>query len=122
MAEFSEARSEFDEDVEPETVAITAFNREFSDVLPGLAQALKTLEGEGAIYAEFADTDESGRFSGTFTRYRVKFNPPEIVEYVQAHIAMQEFENSYKLTGDFALPPRSVLAAKALQAMAWLGL
>jgi hypothetical protein len=72
---------------EPEFVSITAFGYTFERLLTGNAQDLKTLESEGAIYAEFADRDEDGKFLGSFTRYRVEFKPPEIVEYVQAHIA-----------------------------------
>lgn len=93
---------------EPDTVTIEAFNHNFEGILRGHAQNLKTLEIEGAIYSEFADRDESGEFLGTFTRYRVKFTPAEIVEYVQAHIAAQEFREGRRRTRDFTAAVLSI--------------
>ena len=86
---------------EPDLVTINAFQFTFEDVLLGNAEDLKTLESEAAIYAEFADYNEDGKFLGTFTRYRIQFTPPEIVEYVQAHIAEQEYLKALRLTDDF---------------------
>src|ERR1700680_4591961 len=90
-----------DDPREPEFVSITALGYQFEHLLTGNAQNLKTLESEGAIYEEFADRDEDGNFLGTFTRYRVKFRPAEIVEYFQAHIAEQQFIKEYERTKDF---------------------
>ena len=89
-----------DED-EPDTISITAFGYAFENILVGNAQDLKTLEEEGVIYGEFADRDADGSYMGTSTRYRISLTPAEIVEYVQAHKAEQEFLKAYKLTGDF---------------------
>lgn len=82
-------------------VTIEAFGHTFEDLLPGNAENLRTLEKEGAIYSEFADRDAEGKFLGTFTRYRVKFEPSEIFEFVEAHIAEQEFLKALKRTQDF---------------------
>jgi hypothetical protein len=81
-------------------VSITVFNTVFRDLLAGHAQDLKTLEDEGTVYHEFADSDDNGQFTGSFTRYRIKFTPAEIVEYVQAMIAMQQFDEALGRTGD----------------------
>jgi hypothetical protein len=86
---------------EPPKVTITAFQSTFENILPGHAQDLKTLESEGAVYHEFADRDDDGNFLGTFTRYRIKFTPAETVEYVQAHLASQQFAKAYRQTHDF---------------------
>ena len=86
---------------EPDFVTITAFGYTFEHLLTGNAQDLKTLESEGAVYSEFADRDEDDKFLGSFTRYRVKFTPAEIVEYVQAHIAEQQFAKELDRTNDF---------------------
>jgi hypothetical protein len=94
---------------DPEFVSITAFGYTFEHLLTGNAQDLKTLESEGAIYSEFADRDEDRKFLGSFTRYRVELTPAEILEYVQAHIAEQEFIKEYDHTKDFTA---AVLAIK----------
>src|ERR1700749_1922817 len=86
---------------EPEFVTVTAFQYTFEEILSEHAQELKTLEQEGAIYTEFADRDKDNNFLGTFTRYRVKLTPAEIVEYVQAMIAAHEFDKAYSRTKDF---------------------
>ena len=99
-----------DEDFpEVEFVTVTAFQYTFEDILPDIALDLKTLEEEGALYSEFADLDEDGTFLGTFTRYRVKLTPAELVEFVQATLAAQEFQKVRKQTGDFTA---AVLAIK----------
>jgi hypothetical protein len=90
-----------EEEDEPPTVTITAFGYAFEDMLVDNAQDIKTLESEGAVYSEFADRDDDGKFMGSFTRYRVQLTPREIVEYVEASKAQQEFLKSYKLTNDF---------------------
>jgi len=86
---------------EVEFVTVTAFKYTFEDILPDIAQDLKTLEDEGAVYGEFADHDEDGTFLDTFTRYRIKLTPSELVEFVQATLAAQEFQKTYERTKDF---------------------
>ncbi|MEF9882702.1 hypothetical protein [Streptomyces sp. P9-A4] len=83
-----------------EWVTITAFGKTFK-VLPGHAEDLRSLETEGAVYHRFADRDGSGEFLGTFTRYRISFTPAEIYEYVEAHVAHQQFNTALRETGDF---------------------
>jgi hypothetical protein len=90
-----------DEYDEPPTVTITAFGYTFEDMLIDNAQDVKTLESEGAIYSEFADRDDNGKFMDSFTRYRIQLTPREIVEYVEASKAQQEFIKAHKLTEDF---------------------
>jgi hypothetical protein len=90
-----------DDEYEPTLVTVTAFGYTFESILPDNAQDLKTLESEGAIYSEFANHDADGTFTGTFNRYRVVLAPAEIVEYVEASKAAQEFQKAYKRTGDF---------------------
>jgi hypothetical protein len=85
---------------EPEYVTVTAFQYTFEDILPDIAQDLKTLEDEGAIYSEFGDHDGEDKFLGTFTRYRIKLTPSELVDFVQSTIAAQEFQKTYKRTED----------------------
>jgi hypothetical protein len=60
-----------DEESDPETVTIEAFGHTFRDVLTGLAEDLRTVEREGAIWYQFANYDEDGEFAGTFTRHRI---------------------------------------------------
>jgi REase_DpnII-MboI len=86
---------------EPTLVTVTAFGHTFEDILPENGQTLKTLESEGAVYSEFADETAAGSFTGSFTRYRIEFTPAEIVEYVEASKAAQEFQKALKLTRDF---------------------
>lgn len=82
-------------------VTIEAFGKTFKNMLPGNAEDLRTLEQEGAIYAEFADHDEDGNFIGTFTRYRITLTPAEIYEYVESSVAEQQFAKAFRETGDF---------------------
>ncbi|GHF68575.1 hypothetical protein [Streptomyces griseosporeus] len=82
-------------------VTIEAFGKTFKNMLPGNAEDLRTLEQEGAIYAEFADRDEEGTFLGTFTRYRIALTPAEIYEYVEASVAEQQFMKAFQETRDF---------------------
>jgi hypothetical protein len=92
------SEDEFDPDLR---VTIEAFGHTFKDLFPGKAEDLRSLEREGAIYSEFADRDSDGEFQGTFTRYRIRFTPSEIYEYVEAHIAEQQFNEAQRSTGDF---------------------
>jgi REase_DpnII-MboI len=85
---------------EPDYVTVTAFNYTFEDVDPETANELKTLDDEGAIYSEFADHDEDGKFLGTFSRYRIAFTVSEGVEFVQAMRAAQEFNQAMRKTKD----------------------
>ncbi len=75
-----------------------------------MAEQLRTLEAEGAIYAEFADPESDRGGRATFTRYRVVFTPAEIFEYVEASLAEQEFIAALGKTGDFTA---SVLAIRS---------
>jgi hypothetical protein len=80
---------------QPEFVRITAFGHVF-EVLPGLAEDLVTLEKEGAIYSDFWDSDiQEARF------YRIPLLPPEIFQYVEAHVAMQQFRESLSAGAPF---------------------
>lgn len=75
-------------DSEPEFIEIEAFGHRFRE-LRGNAEDLITLEKEGAIYSHFWD-----EASETFKYYRVRFLPQEIYQYVEAHIAKQEFDKA----------------------------
>lgn len=90
------------DDSEPETVSIEAFGHTFREIATELAEDLRSLEREGTVYSRFANRDKDGNFAGTFTRNRIKLTPGEIVEYVEAHLAMQQFEQEYERTGDFS--------------------
>jgi len=80
-----------------EFVDIEAFGHKFKGLLPGHAEDLITLEKEGALYVEHFDKE-----SKKFNYYRIKFLPKEIVEYVEAQVAQQEFfEGMEKFNGDF---------------------
>jgi hypothetical protein len=72
----------------PELTEATIFGHRFVD-LPGLIEDLITLEKEGAIYSHFWDEDAQ-----TFRYYRIPFLPPEIYQYVEAHVAKQEFDQA----------------------------
>ena len=80
-------------DDEPPMVELHAFGHFFNKYPSGLAEDLVTLEREGATYAHFADRakgpDEEGR--SDFDYYRIKFQPTEIVQYVEASVAHQQF-------------------------------
>lgn len=86
---------------EPERVTIEAFGHTFRDLLVGIAEDLRTLEREGAIYANFADPASGDEDVGTFTRYRIQLTPAEIFEYVEAHVAHQELNEALNRTNDF---------------------
>ncbi|MCG8096872.1 MAG: hypothetical protein JAZ17_25155 [Candidatus Thiodiazotropha endolucinida] len=73
---------------EPEYLEITAFGHKFH-VLSGLAEDLITLEREGAIYSHFWNEETE-----IFKYNRIKFLPSEIFQYVEAHVAKQEFDDA----------------------------
>ena len=92
-----------------ETVDIDAFGHRFKDLPPGIAEELITLEKEGALYAHYWDDGSS-----TFKYYRVPLLPAEIVEFVEAARAQQEFaasdagdlEGRLKAVTDFVIAQR----------------
>ena len=69
-------------------MTVRAFGHTFT-VLPGLAEDLITLEKEGAVYAHLW-TEESQ----SFQYYRIPFLPQEIFQYVEAHVAQQQFDSA----------------------------
>ncbi|MBX8690015.1 hypothetical protein GO011_21490 [Mycobacterium sp. 20091114027_K0903767] len=86
---------ETSEDI-PTLVDVQAFGRIFHRVLPGIAEDLVTLEKEGAIYGTFwrSEIDD-------FKYYRVRFLPAEIVEFVEACIAQEQFNDAMEAGWDF---------------------
>ncbi|HET7232079.1 MAG TPA: hypothetical protein VFJ16_18880 [Longimicrobium sp.] len=74
---------------------VQLFGREFRHSDASHVQDLDTLEREGAIYAEF-----SRGSTGRFSQCRIRFTPKEIVEYVEAATAYDEFLGYYNITGD----------------------
>ena len=72
----------------PDLAEATVFGHRFV-ALPGLIEDLITLEKEGAVYSHF--WDETAR---TFRYYRIPFLPREIYQYVEAHIAKQQFDDA----------------------------
>lgn len=92
-----ERQTELDVDL----VTIEAFGKRFVKILPGLAEDLRSLEREGALYDQFVDIDSDGNRLDTFSSYRIQLNPAEIVEYVEAYVASQQFEAAYRETQDF---------------------
>src|SRR5262245_50572692 len=72
----------------PEYTEATIFGHRFAD-LPDLIEDLVTLEKEGAIYSHFWDEEAQ-----IFRYYRIPFLPAEIFQYVEAHIAKQQFDNA----------------------------
>jgi hypothetical protein len=79
----------------PEYVEIKAFGHKFR-VFSGLAEDLITLEREGAIYSHFWDEK-----SKVFKYNRIKFLPSEIYQYVEAHMAKQEFDDAIEAGATF---------------------
>lgn len=71
------------------------FNREFRNLDAPFLQELQTLESEGAIYEQFWREDSAG-----FRFCRIQFFPAEIVTYVDALTAYDEFERLYQEYGD----------------------
>lgn len=78
-----------EDDFNDETVTFTAFGHRFSDLLPGHAENLVTLEREGAIYGRF--WEEANQ---SFGHFRIPFLPGEIFEYVEGHLAMERFDTA----------------------------
>src|SRR3954470_3912004 len=87
--------SEVGEDDEPELVEAKVFGHRFID-LAGNIEDLITLEKEGVIYSHFWDDDLE-----TFRYYRIPFLPIEIYQYVEAHVAKQEFFEASEKGADF---------------------
>lgn len=85
-----------------ELVDVSVFGHQFR-LLGGLAEALITLEKEGAVYSHFWD-----EASQTFKYYRIRFLPREIFEYVEAHIAQQEFDDAIADGADFEAALRAI--------------
>ncbi|MEW5928871.1 MAG: hypothetical protein AB1941_15530 [Gemmatimonadota bacterium] len=71
------------------------FDREFRYLDPSFLEDLNTLENEGAIYSQFwQDEFRDFRFC------RIRFRPNEIVSYVNASIAYDEFLEHLEKVGD----------------------
>jgi len=70
-------------------ITIEAFGHRFEDVLASRATDLITLEREQAIYAEFWSDDTE-----TFRHVRIPLTAGEVVTYVEAELAMQEFDRA----------------------------
>ena len=88
------------------------FNRRFDHLDPEHLQDLSTLEMEGAIYNYFSQVDDPG-----FVYARVRLNPTEIVSYIDAATAYNEFAELYKATGDPTLALRKLTNAKIRKAV-----
>jgi len=94
------------------------FNYDFTCIEKELLQDLNTLETEGAIYA-YLWQDEVQEF--VYTRLRLE--PPEIVEYVDASRAFNEFLSLKALCGDASLALSRIsderIAARVQQYNEW---
>ena len=55
-----------------------------------------SFEKEGCLYSHFDDYA-----SDSFKYYKIALNPKEIFEYVEAHIAKEEFDNTLNQGGTF---------------------
>ncbi len=73
---------------EPKPIEIKVFGHEFR-LLPSLAEDLITLEREGCIFSHFWDENTQ-----VFRYNKIQFLPSEIFQYVEAHIAKQEFNDA----------------------------
>jgi hypothetical protein len=80
---------------EPELTEATAFGHRFVD-LPELIANLITLEKEGAVYAHLWDDEVQ-----TFRYYRIPLLPVEIYQYVEAHVAKQQFDDAWRAGASF---------------------
>lgn len=95
MSNEGTSQSELSEEPEYELdlVDLSAFGYPFKQYPSGLAEDLVSLEREGAIYSNFVNTakgpDEDGRWE--FNYYRIKLQPTEIFQYVEASIAHQKY-------------------------------
>lgn len=92
-----------DDQDESRLVDIWAFGHRFPTYPSALAKDLVSLEREGVVYAEFADDirgpDENGLWE--FHPYRIALHPHEIVQYVEAAVAYQEFIEAQAQGADF---------------------
>jgi hypothetical protein len=84
-----------------EDVSITAFGHFFQHLNSEHAAELRSLQDEGLIYSYFADYNPDGAFAGKFTRYCIRFKPLEIFEFVEAHVARQQYIARLLETDDF---------------------
>lgn len=104
MAEPRSNSPEEDGSDEFRLVDIHAFGHRLKDYPSGLAEDLITLERESAIYAHFADDakgpDDEGQWE--FRYYRIPLRPTEIVQYVEASLAYQEFHAAVEHGAGFA--------------------
>jgi hypothetical protein len=83
-----------------DSVSLTAFGHQFIDLVPEFAENLITLEREGAIYSYFAiDGTEQPDGTVEFAYYRIPCEPLEIVQYVEATIAYQQFHETLARLG-----------------------
>ena len=73
------------------TARVEAFGYQFQTLLSGIANDLVTLEKEGTIYAHFWNDETSD-----FGYHRIPFLPSEIVEFVDACKAQDEYQQALK--------------------------
>lgn len=66
---------------------VELFGREYSNLGPEFLQELRNLSDEGAIYAQLWQEQ-----SESFRSCRIRFRPEEIVAFVEALTALEEFE------------------------------
>ena len=79
----------------PPAIDMRLFNREYIYLEPHFLDDLRTLQDEGAIYSQFWQEDlQDFRFC------RIRFTPSEIVEYVDASSAFDEFQGFYQSFDD----------------------
>lgn len=69
------------------------FERDFSNLDNSFIQDLRTLESEGAIYSQFWQDEFCD-----FRFCRIRLTPPEIVDYVEASEAFNEFSKYLELS------------------------
>jgi hypothetical protein len=91
------------DEFQPELVSFHAFGHFFRNFPSALAEDLVTLENEGAIYSHFANVgkgpDKDGHYD--FGYYRIKFQPAEIYQYVEASIAHEQYLQSFDTATTF---------------------
>jgi len=100
--------AEDEEDELIEYIQFNAFGHQFSYLLPGHAEDLITLEKEGAIY-DYLYNEETGQ--GCY--FRIRLLPSEIVQFVEASVAHDQFHAVYENGGSTeeafaAIPNRHV--------------
>ena len=74
---------------------VKIFGREYSHLDPVFLQELRNLSDEGAIYAQFWREQ-----SESFRTCRIRFQPEEIVAYVEALTAFDEFQAQCEIGRD----------------------